>query len=181
MKCNSDVSVSAVSSQVMTISYFPLKIIVLNISVQPCAASILELSVHQEGLLGRISALMSSLSELKSRLALMNDPQVLQTCTPFLNEKLGFELLLVLSLLPSIQNGAGLTVLQSQQQSLLDRIKQLNDEIKTISSALGSNNNNHSKPQSKEKEQTILTGVILIAVVVGLKCFLRLSPSLLGV
>lgn len=39
--------------------------------------TIAELSARQDSLIGRISALMSSLSELKSRLALMNDSQVL--------------------------------------------------------------------------------------------------------
>ncbi|XP_046449612.1 probable aminoacyl tRNA synthase complex-interacting multifunctional protein 2 isoform X1 [Daphnia pulex] len=76
------------------------------------------LAVQQDLLVLRISSLMTSLFELKSRLALMDDPQSISSTT----------------------------VLQLQQRSLLERIRELNDEIQSISYALNNNNNNGKVP-----------------------------------
>jgi len=45
--------------------------------VQPTTPTVADLSVKQDVIMHRVAALMSSLSDLKYRLALMEDPQVL--------------------------------------------------------------------------------------------------------
>jgi len=45
--------------------------------ITPTTPTVADLSVKQDVIMHRVSALMSSLSDLKYRLALMEDPQVL--------------------------------------------------------------------------------------------------------
>ncbi|XP_057367190.1 probable aminoacyl tRNA synthase complex-interacting multifunctional protein 2 isoform X1 [Daphnia carinata] len=80
------------------------------------------LAVQQDLLVLRISSLMTSLFELKSRLAVMDDPQSVSSTT----------------------------VLQLQQRSLLERIRELNEEIRSISSALNSSNIQGQVPSTSQ-------------------------------
>ena len=113
--------------------------------VQPAPPlTVKALAVQQDLLVLRISSLMTSLFELKSRLALMDDPQVF-------NEIL-FWLFWgnCLNLFPPHQSISSTTVLQLQQRSLLERIRELNDEIQSISYALNNNNNNGKVPSTPQ-------------------------------
>ncbi|KAK4025603.1 probable aminoacyl tRNA synthase complex-interacting multifunctional protein 2 isoform X2 [Daphnia magna] len=84
--------------------------------------SVKGLAVQQDLLILRISSLMTSLFELKSRLALMDDPQSVSSTT----------------------------VLQLQQRSLLERIRELNEEIRSISSVLNSSNIHGKVPSTSQ-------------------------------
>lgn len=81
---------------------FTNRSIELTIVVQPTTPTVADLSVKQDVIMHRVAALMSSLSDLKYRLALMEDPQVL-LCSSVYSYELSLTLHIFLPLLNYIR------------------------------------------------------------------------------
>jgi hypothetical protein len=60
--------------------------------------------------------------------------------------------------------------LQEQQKTLLEHIKDLNDEIKMISATLNNNNNNNDQSHRNENHECCPSGGLASNVVVMIEC-----------